>query len=146
MRLPLVASRRWYDPGPGPATPSWRFAGYLLYFAAAAKYVGCQCIGVAHSSFPAGPYYSGSGQPLVCPSSEGGAIDPSPYTTADGDRCSFRCPERLLVDSATAAHRISVIHQMQVLLTVPGRHQVPGRGTNTGWTLTSKSAPCMHLV
>ena len=61
-------------------------AGYLLYFAAAAKYVGSQCIGVAHSMFPAGPYRSASGSPLICPSDQGGAIDPSPYITHTGDR------------------------------------------------------------
>jgi len=67
-------------------------AGYLLYFAAAAKYVGCQCIGVAHSMFPSGPYRSASSSPLICPSEQGGAIDPSPYITHTGDRCALSLP------------------------------------------------------
>jgi beta-xylosidase len=44
------------------------------------------CIGHAISSTPEGPYHPLSDTPLICPLSQGGAIDPSGFRDVDGQR------------------------------------------------------------
>ncbi len=43
-----------------------------------------QCIGVATSAAPAGPFTPREGGPLVCQTGEGGSIDPSTFVDEDG--------------------------------------------------------------
>ncbi|MBO2444026.1 family 43 glycosylhydrolase [Actinomadura nitritigenes] len=91
------------SPGDGLARlPSWAEAGrtwapevvpppsgsgtYVLYFSAARRDRDVQCIGVATSTSPAGPFVPVDGPPLVCPLDLGGAIDPSSYIETDGTR------------------------------------------------------------
>ncbi len=60
---------------------------YRLYFTARYGYSGRPCIGVAVSGTPAGPFAPTSEtKPLVCPLSEGGAIDPSLFQDDDGQQ------------------------------------------------------------
>ncbi|WP_433229381.1 family 43 glycosylhydrolase [Actinomadura formosensis] len=66
-------------PGPGNG-------GYLLYFSARVKNRDLQCIGVATSASPAGPFAALEGGPLVCPAELGGAIDASSFIERDGTR------------------------------------------------------------
>ena len=80
-----------------PALPPWAASGktwapevaeaqdgsFLLYFTAASKDPARQCIGVATSGDPAGPFTSDAEQPLVCPD-DGGAIDASTFVDDDG--------------------------------------------------------------
>ena len=73
-------------------------AGFLLYFTAASRQHGCQCIGVARSRRPLGPYEHVSDEPLVAVPEQGGAIDPSAVTAPDG-RCG---PPDLLVSAQTS--------------------------------------------
>jgi beta-xylosidase len=60
-------------------------SGFVLYFVAWHAASGRQCIGVATASRPEGPFRA-AGAPLVCPLSEGGAIDPSSFVDGDGSR------------------------------------------------------------
>ena len=62
--------------------------GYLMYFTArfAIQQGGTQCIGVATSATPEGPFRSRAEQPLICQSGQGGSIDPSSFVDADGTR------------------------------------------------------------
>lgn len=84
-----------------PALPSWAEAGntwapevsaaadnvtYLLYFVARVANTGRQCIGVATSQAPEGPFASPAGAPLVCQADQGGSIDPSLFVDDDGSR------------------------------------------------------------
>ena len=61
---------------------------YVMYFTArfAIGFDGIQCIGVATSSDPAGPFDSSDPDPFICQTDEGGAIDPSMFLDADGQR------------------------------------------------------------
>lgn len=59
---------------------------YLLYFTARSAGEGAQCIGVARSTRPEGPFRSVAARPLVCRPGEVDAIDPKPFTDDDGTR------------------------------------------------------------
>jgi hypothetical protein len=82
---------------PSWATPGWTWAPevvppragngqFLLYFSARRKDREMQCIGVAASSSPTGPFVSLDGDPLICPANLGGAIDPASFIEQDGTR------------------------------------------------------------
>ncbi len=57
---------------------------YVLYFTA--RHGSMQCIGVATSADPAGPFEPIEEGPLICPIAEGGAIDASTFEDVDGRR------------------------------------------------------------
>lgn len=82
-----------------PKLPAWASTGRtwapdvsesggraIMYFTAEHTDSGRQCIGVATSDALDGVYTPSDGPPLVCPVDEGGAIDPSTFTDADGTR------------------------------------------------------------
>jgi arabinan endo-1,5-alpha-L-arabinosidase len=76
----------WADPGFtwAPAvTPG--DAGWLLAFTARHGASGRQCIGVATSPVPGGPY-AAAAEPLICDVDRGGSIDPSFVTDDAGGR------------------------------------------------------------
>lgn len=58
--------------------------GYLLYFTARSASQNAQCIGVARSSSPEGPFHAVTSKPLVCRPGDADAIDPKPFTDTDG--------------------------------------------------------------
>jgi Glycosyl hydrolases family 43 len=91
---------RWSTlPDALPALPRWARAnstwapavlpvagGYRLYYTVSdAAGGGVECISVATSPSPQGPYTDDSAGPLECQPSAGGSIDPSPYTDASGN-------------------------------------------------------------
>jgi beta-xylosidase len=79
--LPQLAP--WAQPLPGMVWApevTKAGAGFNMYYVAHDRASGVQCIGVATSPGPAGPYLDTSGQPLVCPAGFQRAIDPSPYS------------------------------------------------------------------
>ncbi|GAA0817118.1 glycoside hydrolase family 43 protein [Spirilliplanes yamanashiensis] len=57
---------------------------HVLYYTARSTATGRQCIGAAVAAKPGGPYTDSAREPLVCQAGEGGSIDASPYTDADG--------------------------------------------------------------
>jgi arabinan endo-1,5-alpha-L-arabinosidase len=67
-------------------TPAPDGSGYLMYFVVRSKKYWRQCIGVAQSQDPAGPYASTSDEPLVCQTDEGGSIDPASFKHPNGKR------------------------------------------------------------
>jgi beta-xylosidase len=84
---------------PLPNLPSWATAGrtwapdvsavpggYVMYFAAHSVNPDLQCIGVARSAKPEGPFTPVGDKPLICPADEGGAIDPASFVDSDGSR------------------------------------------------------------
>lgn len=61
--------------------------GYIMYFTTRFKIGeggGTQCIGVATAESPRGPFTPVGDAPLVCPVSEGGAIDAATFVDDDG--------------------------------------------------------------
>jgi Glycosyl hydrolases family 43 len=83
--LPNLPS--WAKPG-GTWAPSVLQVGgtFVLYYAAvvAGPSGGQDCISVATAAEPQGPFVDNSSSPLVCQTSLGGSIDPSPFVDADG--------------------------------------------------------------
>ena len=83
-----------------PYLPSWAQAGrtwapdvavmasgtYNLYYTATNRATGRQAIGVATSASPSAQFVPTGAAPLVTQTSQGGAIDPSVFTDADGAR------------------------------------------------------------
>jgi beta-xylosidase len=83
----------WSAPtDPLPVLPSWATAGltwapgvidiggtYVMYYTVHDPTLGHQCISVATSSTPRGPFTDASSGPLICQSANGGSIDPNPY-------------------------------------------------------------------
>ncbi len=59
---------------------------YLLYFTAKERRSDLQCIGVAKSADPLGPFTSDATAPLVCQRENGGTIDPNVFVDDDGKR------------------------------------------------------------
>jgi beta-xylosidase len=80
-----------------PADPLWRLPGwalkghtwapavvqrggtFLMYYTVRSEDLGIQCISVATSTAPGGPFVDTSTGPLVCQVANGGSIDPNPY-------------------------------------------------------------------
>jgi beta-xylosidase len=52
---------------------------YRMYYTARDEATSRQCIGVASSQSPGGPYIDTAAEPLICPLGYQRAIDPSPY-------------------------------------------------------------------
>jgi beta-xylosidase len=79
---------------PAWASPGYTWApevtvggdGYVLYCTARHADSGLQCIGVATSDDPAGPFQPLAGGPLVCQVALGGSIDPASFVDVDGAR------------------------------------------------------------
>jgi hypothetical protein len=83
VALPAVAP--WAIPGATWA-PSVlpRPGGFVLFYTVRHRDSGRQCISVATSASPTGPFSDTSAAPLVCEIGEGGSIDPSPVVAPDG--------------------------------------------------------------
>jgi arabinan endo-1,5-alpha-L-arabinosidase len=79
---------QWADTGKtwAPEVTAADDGVFLLYFTAADRASGLQCIGVASAAAATGPFESVSPLPLICPADEGGAIDASNFVDADGSR------------------------------------------------------------
>jgi len=77
---------RWVIPGKtwAPEVTQVEPGRYVLYFTATNFQPTSQCIGVAVSDSPEGPFEVVGDQMLVCPTEEGGAIDASTFRADDG--------------------------------------------------------------
>lgn len=83
----LPALPRWAKPNETWAPSVTRVNGtFLMYYAADFAPTGTQCISVATSSRPQGPFIDSSTLPLECQPSLGGSIDPTAFTDANGVR------------------------------------------------------------
>ncbi len=99
--IPVLRStdlQTWHPVGDAlPNVPSWSSTGrtwapgvvflagrYVMYYATAVAATGDECISVANSANPAGPFTDSSSGPLICQASPGGSIDPQPFVDANG--------------------------------------------------------------
>lgn len=85
--------QHWAQPtDPLPVLPSWAMRGltwapgviqvgsnYLMYYTVHSALLGIQCVSVATSFEPQGPFLDTSPGPLVCQRTNGGSIDPNPF-------------------------------------------------------------------
>ncbi len=82
---------------PLPALPGWAAPGftwapavlprgdrYVLYYSVRDAALSRQCISAAVAATPAGPFVDASAGPMICQTTNGGSIDPSPFVDADG--------------------------------------------------------------
>jgi beta-xylosidase len=94
--LSVMSSRdltTWTSPvDPLPVLPSWASPGltwapdviqlrgaWVMYYAVHDPSLGHQCISVATSTTPGGPFSDTSSGPLICQAVNGGSIDPAPF-------------------------------------------------------------------
>lgn len=101
--LQVVSSpdlRTWTAPtDPLPVLPAWASAGltwapgvlavggrYVMYYTVHDPALGAQCLSVATSATPQGPFSDTSAGPLVCQTADGGSIDPSPVVDPSSGR------------------------------------------------------------
>ncbi|GAA4004447.1 glycoside hydrolase family 43 protein [Sphingomonas humi] len=81
--MPILAP--WVKPGFTWAPEVMKVgAKYLLYYTANHRAADKQCIGVAASDAPRGPFVDTSAQPMVCQFDLGGSIDANPFRDKDG--------------------------------------------------------------
>lgn len=70
-----------------PEVTSWDGGRtFTMYFVARDTASDKQCIGVATSTQPAGPFKGVGERPLICQADQGGSIDASAFTDDDGQR------------------------------------------------------------
>lgn len=87
--MPTLAS--WIDAASprvwAPDVSQLADGSFVMYYTAALKSkTNLHCLGVATSKHVQGPYKDSSSTPWVCPTAQGGAIDPSGYLNSDGTR------------------------------------------------------------
>jgi hypothetical protein len=86
----LVRPPPWWSAPPGVSTMTWGptvhqvAGGWVLYYSTEDASTRTECLGVAFSSSPAGPFVDTSPAPLVCQAALGGDIDPSVVVPAPG--------------------------------------------------------------
>jgi beta-xylosidase len=85
---------------------------YIMYFSGQLNSSSTHCIGVARSDTSTGPYTIDGDEPLICPTAQGGAIDPSGFLDeatgkryivykVDGNAANTDTPLKLQQVSAT---------------------------------------------
>ncbi len=100
----------WTRPvDPLPVLPSWARPGltwapgvlprtglFMMYYTVRDARLGRQCVSVATSPVPEGPFADTSSGPLVCQVSNGGSIDPSPIVTSTGTYLLWKSDDNAL--------------------------------------------------
>jgi beta-xylosidase len=90
----------WSAPvDPLPTLPAWATqgftwapavtataTGFVMYYSVRDANYGRQCLSVASSLVPSGPFVDSSAGPITCQTGVGGSIDPEPFTDSDGAR------------------------------------------------------------
>jgi len=81
--LPVMPS--WSEPGrtwsPGVVFLAGR---YVMYYTTEVTATGAQCISMATSAVPTGPFVDTSTAPFICQTGLGGSIDPQPFVDSTG--------------------------------------------------------------
>lgn len=124
--------KTWTAPvDPLPVLPGWARVGFtwapgvmrlggsfLMYYTVRDAASGRQCVSVASSDGPGGPFTDASPAPLVCQLTNGGSIDPSPFVDATGSYLLWKSD-----DNATGQRT----HLWAQRLSATGRSLVGGR-------------------
>ena len=77
---------KWSSSGKvwAPEIIRWTDGTWRLHYTTKGPDPQWQCVSVATSKYPQGPFVDTSSKPLVCESSEGGSIDQSPFIDSSG--------------------------------------------------------------
>ncbi len=101
VNIPVLIStdlQSWQPAGDAlPVLPSWSTpyrtwspgvvvlgGRYVMYYATEVAATGQECISIATSLVPTGPFVDTSSAPFICQPDLGGSIDPQPFVGADG--------------------------------------------------------------
>ena len=77
---PLPELPAWASPGRTWAPAVIEIGGtFVMYYTVHGTDPDMQCVSVATSPIPAGPFVDGSTGPMICQTVDGGSIDPRPY-------------------------------------------------------------------
>lgn len=99
-----------------PNNPST--ARFVMWYTARRAGTTTQCIGVATSSSPTGPFVDSGSSPAKCQTALGGTIDPSPFVDADGTvylTYKSESPARLYI-SRLSSSALSFANSTETLL------------------------------
>ena len=110
--------RTWTVPvDPLPVLPSWarpgftwapdvvvQVGGFLMYYTARDAASGRQCVSVAASAAPGGPFTDTSPGPLVCQLPNGGSIDASAVVTSAGRYLVWKATTTPSAGAPTCGH------------------------------------------
>ena len=137
---------RWVGPIDAlPTLPAWAVAGmtwapgvvqvaggFVMYYTVHDGSSGRQCLSVATSTSPAGPFVDQSQGPFVCQLADGGSIDPSVFVAPDGrmylvwksdDNAIGKPP--VLWSQLLSANGLALVGSPSPLLTQTAAWQVP---------------------
>ncbi len=94
---PLSTLPSWAEPGLTWAPDVLPAGGtFLMYYTVRHSASGRQCISVAASPTPGGPFTDTSSGPLLCQFENGGSIDPSPVVTSSGTYLVWKSDDNAL--------------------------------------------------
>jgi hypothetical protein len=89
-----------------PATPAQPEA-YVMYYTVRDRASGDECLSTAVSAAPTGPYFDRTQSALVCESSDGGSIDPTPFVDSDGSMYLLWKRERAVQPATLQIQRLT---------------------------------------
>jgi beta-xylosidase len=149
LNLQVMSSNdllHWSAPtDPLPTLPTWATTGhtwapgvakaggtFVMWYTVRDTASGRQCISVATSSVPQGPYIDQSSGPAICQLSDGGSIDPTPLVDGTGRRYLYWKSDDNAIGRATklwgqrlTTRATSLLGTPSVLLTEDANWQAP---------------------
>jgi beta-xylosidase len=148
--------RRWKHRGDAlPELPAWAGWGrtwspsvlrrgdtYVLYYAVRYEAAGRQCISVATSPDPAGPFVDRSDEPFIFQEDRGGSIDPSPFVDGDGTPYLLWKSDDNAIDQA-ASLWAAPLRPDGLALAAPPTELL---GHDAAWEQPLVEAPCLARV
>ena len=85
VKDPVPNLPNWAQRGLTWAPAVMRFGStYVMYYTVRSRSLRMQCISMARSSTPQGPFIDSSRSPLICQKKLGGSIDPQPFVSPGG--------------------------------------------------------------
>ncbi len=105
---------------------------YVMHYTAKSTSLGRECIGVATSSAPDGPFVDNNSQPLTCPNGAGDTIDPSTFVDGTGNLWLLYADQNGIQSRPLTANGLGFTGSTTQILTAVG-----------GWENNRVEAPSM---
>ena len=105
---------------------------YVMHYTAKSTSLGRECIGVATSSAPDGPFVDNNSQPLTCPNGAGDTIDPSTFVDGTGNLWLLYADQNGIQSRPLTANGLGFTGSATQILTAAG-----------GWENNRIEAPSM---
>jgi beta-xylosidase len=93
---------------------------FVMYYTARDKVSQRQCVGIAFSSHPDGPYFDPAAAPAICQLSRRGTIDASPFTDLHGDRYLIYKSEDSVIWASTLTNYGQTLGPPRAILSIFG--------------------------